>query len=190
MMKIRRTDRGATLVEYALAAALVITGIIVVVGRVEDSGRDRVNADAPRVGTPNEANALPPPGTNPDVPDGPAIPIGTEPVTVHVSAYSPTRANDASDWSVTVVLEVSDEVGQLRSGVSCTTSFTPSTGNSTTTDLSDADGRCTLTQGGMKRNGSGSVASVSFNVVNLSGAMVTYAPAQNTVTFPQTISKP
>ena len=190
----RLSDRGATLVEYAMGIALVLVVSLVAINFAESASGDKLDAEAPDIGTPSEENYLPVGGsttTPTTAPTSTLPPPG--PVTAHVGGLTASQARSGADWAVTIEVVVVNAAGNPQRGVTCNGAFTPTRGATTATDVSDGQGICTLTQGDMPRNGPGSVSEVTFTVTSLSGPDVTYdsasdSPNPPTITVPQNTS--
>lgn len=172
-MRLAR-DRGVTVVEYALGLALVVGVAIGAVGSLEDRSSDKLNARGDSAGQPSEqngnvlppTNVLPPPDPGEEDPETPPTPS-----VVHLTSLTSATEKTTSDWAATVTIVVSDSEGPLA-GVSCTGSWSPSVASATTSDVSDDFGRCVMTQGSMKRNGTGSIGQVTFSLTGLTGTTV------------------
>ena len=161
---MRRGERGATTVEYALIVGLIIITLLGAIQVFEDRAEDRFD-DRSAQGDPTEefGNLGPSGGTGGGSTDGSTdgSPGGTV-TSVVVSPPSATAVKSGNEWSMTVTIIVTGD-GQPLSGFTFSApTWNPSSGG-TSTCTTTADGICTFTQDDMDAKGGG-VAEATFTM--------------------------
>jgi hypothetical protein len=190
---VRTAERecGASLVEYALGVALVITVSLGAIQYFESSSADGIDRRSATVGTPAELNGninTGPTGT--PIGDG-SDPGGDDPPTVGSSVGGIDVIDRADDppgnfWLATVEVTIVDALGDPVPGAIITATWTPTSGETQTTCVTTELGACRFTQQKMNKN---TVGSVTFTVSNVTGEGITYQPDQN-VTSSVSVPKP
>jgi Flp pilus assembly pilin Flp len=184
-----RSERGATLTEYALMFGLVVIVVLAGIDRLSDGARDELSsrgetavATGEPVGDltigspPTSATTLTPPTT----PAGDVVAANVEPIQV-----TATSAGTGNKWNMSVLITVVDtSTGEPLEGAVITGSFEGDTRSCTT----DATGTCPLTRERIAQ-GTTTMSFTLQTVVyeNASGApppAITFPP-QSTVTANQ-----
>lgn len=183
-----RHERGATMVEYALLVSLLVVVSLGVIQSLEDKGESKVASRSDGIGQPTESNELSGPGTTSPTTPPTSTPPPT-PLTVHIGTLAGTASQSGNDWSATVTITVLDADGNPAQGVTVTGAWSLP-GGGTTCSPTDATGECSITSASFQRKpDAGSVPSVTFTIVALSGANITYDPSADSSAM-VTITKP
>ena len=142
-----RSDRGATLTEYALMFALVVIVVLAGIDRLSDGARNELSSrgeTAVATGEPvGDLSVGSPPtsvttSTPPTTPAGDVVAANVEPIEV-----TATSAGTGNKWNMSVLITVVDTTtGEPLEGAVITGSFEGDTRSCTT----DATGTCPLTR--------------------------------------------
>lgn len=191
-----RSDRGATLVEYALGVALIAVVCIGAVQRLEDAGGSKVDDGAADRGRPSEQLYLPS-SSGVIVGGGSGSSVGSGPATVEVLDIVGSADNDpGSDWAAAVTVRVKNvATPDLWSGVTVSGTWYYTKGGTAMTQAgtcpTDISGQCTISIANLKKSGANEIASVEFRNVVLSGTGITHqAPSPDPTSTSGPIPKP
>lgn len=149
---MRRSERGAALVEYALIVALLAVALIGAIQSFQDGAEDRYGErssqgdPAEEFGNLGPTDGGPPGGTDESEPPGGTV---TAVVVDALTAVAPAANNT---WSMTVTVRVTGDGNPLGGVTFSAPTWSPSIGG-TSTCTTTSDGICTYTQAGMDRNG-------------------------------------
>lgn len=163
-----RDDRGAGLVEYALALALVAIGLVAVIGSFQRSEADQLESRGARIGMP-DLDATPPTSTPPGGGGGPVAEDPEDPevaVSLGPGTGAQALATNANKWKAVVTLVVVDGSGAPQEGVTIGGTWSPEGVQQDTSCTTGSDGRCEVVRWNLQR-GPGSVA--RFQIVAVSG---------------------
>lgn len=199
-------DRGATLVEYALAIALVVVVSIGAIGYLTDETAEEIDDRSRRTGAPDVdqvPTSLPvaDPGDEipPDAEDGdtPGY-TGEVRVSTPETCWEATAAEgngNPHEWTAQMTFTVSEQspAGAGIQGAEVRVAVRLATGKNDAGPeswewepdkegdiivLTDASGYVSITRTDLKGNGNPQVYSVEFEVVSITGAGLTYSPSE------------
>lgn len=157
----RHRRRGASLVEYALAIALVLVVSLSAIGAVEDSSADRLDERAGGVGDPDGLlSATSSSSTSSSSSSSSSsIPTGATSTTLPPSedmsladAIGSSAQVDKNSWSATVTISVVDADGDPVEGVLITASWAGGSGNPSTSCTTGTNGQCFVTRTSISEN--------------------------------------
>lgn len=170
--------RGATLVEYALAVALVAVVVLGAIQALESATGDEVEARGQRIGDPSSLAATTSSSTTSTTTDDGTAPPPSGPGTVTIGSATGTATVESTTpyrWKAEVSMTVVDSGGQPVTGMTITGTWTPAApGGSTATTVScttDSGGTCEVVRWDLKEQD----AEATFTVTSVAGTGATYA---------------
>jgi Flp pilus assembly pilin Flp len=173
-----RDDQGATLVEYALAVALIAAVSIGVVSQLQDDSEAKLNSDAGRIGAQVDDAYYAGVATTTTAGSGTTTTTSGA-VAVHPTAITTSASNDGNKWigQVTVTVKNASNVGVA--GVLVQGDWTdPNPTVSTSCTTTAPGGSCS-----MQRTDIGdSKATATFTITSMTGTGVNWTPAPGDVT--------
>lgn len=177
-LRSRVRQRGAAAIEMAFLLVLVMVPLISAVNLVQDSGGSRIGDDGERIGSPREGYEYTT-GTVTGGGPGSTLPPPTTAATVATANLATLATMQGSTkWTATVIITVLDAGGNAISGAAVLGVWTSqNTGNQDTTCVTDAAGRCTVTQWGLKATGSDIVTDTTYTISDVTGDGFTLDPA-------------
>lgn len=172
---MRRRERGASLVEYSLAASLVLVASLGALSTLQSRSSNALNTRA-NAGAPAEVNALPPGAGGNSLP--PFTPPTSGPGTVHAGQFQVATSRTATTWTSTISIVVVSPSGQPYSGVTVTGTYTPGVGTQPITCTTDTTGRCNLTQ----IDNPLTTTQITFTLNSLSGSGISHDAGSDVLT--------
>lgn len=186
------TQRGASLVEYALGVSLLAVAVVAAIGALEDAGEDGLTERSDRAGTPVEAygyigvsaggasgGSATTTSSTTAPPQEVQVVIGSTPSAVLEDPSKPAQ----SKWSATVTFAVTDEDGQPVTGAVVAGSWSESGGSiQLQTSCSSVTGLCAVVANKIPKN----VGVVTFTVTSVGGDNISADSLPEAIT----ISKP
>lgn len=168
-----RSDRGAALVEYALAVACVVVAAASAIGSFETAGTERLEGRTASAGAPDidEPPVSTPPGSVPVA--SPTTTTTTSPAlaVASVSMTGATVTVGGNRWTATVRMTLVDQsTGEPLTEATVSGLWSPAVGSPTSCQVTTA-GECTITQ--TQKNNQGLTA--TFTLTGVSGPNLTYA---------------
>ena len=170
-----KADRGATLVEYAMAIALIVVVSIGVVSRLQSESEEKLGNDAGRVGS-VEDNAFYASGATTTT-----VGSGTTTTTAGTTAVHPSQltatppsSNDGNKWIGSVTVKIEDGAGNAVGGVLVTGNWTdPSPTTTTSCTTTAPSGTCSMQRTDIQD----SKPTATFGITAISGTGFTWTPS-------------
>ena len=175
---VGRSQRGASAIEVALMMSLIVVPLVTGVQMVQNRGGSRLDQNGDRIGTPTESYG----GVTATTVVAPGPSTTAPPTTVLSTVSSAVMtgnavAQNSQRWTATVVIELRDSGGQPLAGLNITGVWqAQSHASQATTCTTDGNGRCTVTQWGLRRDGSSAAPSTTFTLSTVTGTDLTIGP--------------
>lgn len=181
-MRHARTERGATVAEYAMGVALIVVASLGAISVLEDESNEQVDTSAERIGMQDDdafygtggGGGAEDPGDSTPPPEGEETSIHLDPSPdVNVAADGNKR------WRVTVSFTILDESGNGVIGASIEGSWTDGGGGSkpvTTCSTDNSSGECTVQFTNIRDD----VTEVTFDVDEITGENFQWTPQTGT----------
>lgn len=174
-------DRGASLVEYALAVALILVVSMVAIKRLETNERSKLSSRASGIGTPNEDTRVRGgSGTGGGSGGSPGGGSASATVSFPPTMDGSTAVESNSKWLATIAIQVLDDSGNPVAGATVSGDWNPDTNSETATCITSSAGSCTVTISSINQNVSG----VSYKLTSVTGSSnltVNYSGGQPTL---------
>lgn len=177
----RIPDRGAGMVESALAIALVAIVLVGVVGAFQDAESDQLHSSGERIGMP-DLDAAPPVPSSIAPPAGDDGSTGTDGGTtfVAVSWSQSAEPGNGNNWTARVAFAVPEADGAVIAG-----EWTPTDSRNAEVRCTVGNGSCSVSRWGLHGNHH---PDATFRITSVSGPG--YAPAEGVVGTTITVTRP
>lgn len=173
----RRSERGASVVEYALGVAFIVIGSMGGLSVLQDKSEAHLRARASDAGAPaDEAMRGVVAGSGSSSADGTSgtPPSGT--ANVQITGMTGNSTNNAGEnikWDAIVTVTIVDADGNPAAGVAIAGTWTNGRGSGGESCVTDAGGLCTLVREAIRDNHE----TVSFSLVSIGdGVTIVYSP--------------
>jgi Flp pilus assembly pilin Flp len=161
----RRTERGASLPEYALAVAAIAVVLVAGINRLQSGAtgelKARTSAGAPDLTVVPSVSLF---SASTSTTAAPSPTSTTVPASAN-TALSASASAKGSKWTMTVTLTVTDPLGQPLLGATVTAAWNPGSNGTTACITAPPSGVCSVTQDQMKIS---DTPSATMTVVSIS----------------------
>jgi len=169
------SERGATLVEYAMLVALIAVVSIGVIQRVQDGGEEKLDESDERVSA--EDNAFYAPAASTTTILAPSSTTTLPPITVHIALNPTVTIQDATGnrWQTTITYTILDTDGNGVIGATINGAWTDGGNGSSpvgTCTTSSSAGSCTVQYTKIRD----AVPDVTFTVATITGGTFVWVP--------------
>ena len=171
-------QRGATALEMAFLMFLIVVPLVYAVDGVTNRGGSRLDEDGERIGQPVEGYGLPSPSTTVVVASSSTSAPPSGLVVASAGFTSQATLQDNNKWTANLVITLTDSSGVPIAGATVSGQWSTFTGaKQDTSCITDGDGRCTVTQWGLKASGTDIVTDTTYTLLDATGDGVSIDPA-------------
>ncbi|MGQ0830346.1 MAG: Flp family type IVb pilin [Microthrixaceae bacterium] len=173
-MKERDAERGATVVEYAMAVALVLVVSIGAISRLQTSSKSELASDGTRVGSAGD-NAYYPGASTTSTTTATTTTTTTPSVAVHPSSLTatPAASNNGSKWIANATVTVVNSAGVPVPGALVQGTWSSPTPSVTSSCTTTASGTCTL----QRTDINDSKPTAQFDITAITGTGLSWTPS-------------